>query len=86
MNGSLDPEERVLSANSKLSEVPVSLQRAIDILGWDDLDDIHVEIGGCATSGIHQKEDANPKWARQFGDTVYNKDAFIVIKNRSRRD
>ena len=84
MNGSLDPEERVLSANSKLSEVPVSLQRAIDILGWDELDDIHVEIGGCATSGIHQKEDANPKWSRPFGVTSYNKDAFIVIKNRSR--
>ena len=74
----------MLSAKSKLSNVSIPLKQAIDILGWDDLDDIRVEIGGCATSGIHQKEDANPKWARQFGDTVYNKDAFIVIKNRSR--
>ena len=84
MIGNLEPEERVLSAKSKLSNVSIPLKQAIDILGWDELDDIRVEIGGCATSGIHQKEDANPKWARQFGDTVYNKDAFIVIKNRSR--
>lgn len=84
MIGNLEPEERVLSSKAKLSNLSVSLEQAIDILGWDDLDDIRVEIGGCATSGIHQKEDANPKWARQFGDTVYNKDAFIVIKNRSR--
>jgi len=84
MIGNLEPEERVLGAKAKLSNLSVSLEQAIDILGWDDLDDIRVEIGGCSTSGIHQKEDANPKWARQFGDTVYNKDAFIVIKNRSR--
>jgi hypothetical protein len=84
MIGNLEPEERVLSASSKLSNISMPLKQAIDILGWDELDDIRVEIGGCATSGIHQKEDANPKWARQFGDTVYNKDAFIVIKNRSR--
>ena len=67
-----------------LDKVTVSLREAMETLGWEDLDDIRVEIGGCATSGIHQKEDANPKWARPFGTTVYNKDAFIVIKNRSR--
>ncbi len=64
--------------------VIVSLREAMEILEWEDLDDIHVEIGGCSTSGIHQKEDANPKWSRPFGVTAYNKDAFIVIKNRSR--
>ncbi len=53
-------------------------------LGWDETDDIVVEVGGTVVSGIHQREDANPRWSRQFGDRGYNKDAFIVIKNRSR--
>ena len=55
-----------------------------ETLGWDELDDIVVEIGGTATSGIHQPEDANPKWSSPFGSTKYNKDAFIVIKNKDR--
>ena len=54
-------------------------------LGWDMVnDDIVVEVGGVATSGINQPEDANPKWAKQFGTTTYQNDAFIVIKNRTR--
>ena len=53
-------------------------------LGWTIDDDIRVEIGGVSTSGIHQTEGANPKWAPPFGETRYQNDAFIVIKNRSR--
>jgi len=26
----------------------------------------------------------NPKWSKPFGTTTYQKDAFIVIKNKSR--
>jgi len=37
-------------------------------------------------SGIHQGEEYNKKWATPFGVRKYNKDAFIVIKNQSRRD
>lgn len=55
-----------------------------EVLGWDELDDIAVEIGGMCVSGIHQPEDANPKWSSQFGTHKYNKDAFIVIKNKDR--
>ena len=47
-------------------------------------DDIVVEVGGTAVSGIHQPEDANPKWSSPFGSRKYNKDAFIVIKNKDR--
>ena len=57
---------------------------AIDKLGWDASDDIVVEIGGTVVSGIHQGEDYNKKWATPFGVRKYNKDAFIVIKNRTR--
>lgn len=56
----------------------------ISILGWDEADDLVVEIGGAASSGIHQPEDANPKWSKPYGTTSYNKEAFIVIKNRDR--
>ena len=55
-----------------------------ETLGWDELDDIVVEIGGTVVSGIDQPEDANPKWSTPFGVRKYNKDAFIVIKNIDR--
>ena len=56
----------------------------IDKLGWEESDDIVVEIGGTVVSGIHQGEDYNKKWATPFGVRKYNKDAFIVIKNLDR--
>ena len=58
----------------------------IEKLGWEESDDIVVEIGGTVVSGIHQGEDYNKKWATPFGIRKYNKDAFIVIKNQDRRD
>ena len=57
-----------------------------DRLGWDPNDDIVVEIGGTVVSGIHQGEDYNKKWATPFGVRKYNKDAFVIISNNSRRD
>jgi hypothetical protein len=54
-------------------------------LGWDVRnDDLVIEIGGTAVSGINQGENYNEKWATPYGVRKYNKDAFIVIKNRSR--
>ena len=50
-------------------------------LGWDTDDDIHIEIGG---TQIYEIEGAGTKWAPVKGTRKYNKDAFIVIKNRSR--
>jgi len=57
-----------------------------DELGWEEGDDIAIKIAGGRTSGIHQTDDANPKWAPPFGDVRYNRDAQIVIENLSRRD
>ena len=55
---------------------------AVAALGWDVRnDDIHVEIGGTSVYGING---AGTKWAPTLGTRKYNKDAFIVIKNRSR--
>ena len=59
-----------------------SLIQAYTDLGWDLLnDDIHVEIGG---TSVYEIEGAGTKWAPVKGTRKYNKDAFIVIKNRSR--
>ena len=60
------------------------LWQTIQTLGWDTNDDICIEIGGTQISGIHQVENYNKKWAAPYGTRKYNKDAFIVIKNRSR--
>ena len=57
----------------------------IEKLEWEDGDDIVVEIGGTIVSGIHQGENYNKKWATPFGVRKYNKDAFIIISNNSRR-
>jgi hypothetical protein len=54
-------------------------------LGWDVRhDDIAIEIGGTVVSGIDQPEGYNEKWSSPKGHRKYNKDAFIVIKNKTR--
>ena len=59
-----------------------ALVKAVAALGWDvTSDDIHVEIGG---TSVYEIDGAGTKWAPVKGTRKYNKDAFIVIKNRSR--
>ena len=59
-----------------------ALVEAVSALGWDVVnDDIHVAIGGTSVYAI---DGAGTKWAPLKGTRKYNKDAFIVIKNRSR--
>ena len=59
-----------------------ALVQAVAALGWDVRnDDIHVEIGG---TSVYEIDGAGTKWAPVKGTRKYNKDAFIVIKNRSR--
>ena len=59
-----------------------ALVEAVAALGWDVAnDDIHVEIGG---TSVYMIDGAGTKWAPVKGTRKYNKDAFIVIKNRSR--
>ena len=59
-----------------------ALVEAVAALGWDVRnDDIHVEIGG---TSVYEIDGAGTKWAPVKGTRKYNKDAFIVIKNRTR--
>lgn len=60
------------------------IAETMNTLGWDNDDDIVVEIGGTVVSGIDQPEGYNKKWSSPLGYRKYNKDAFIVIKNKSR--
>ena len=57
---------------------------ALQTLEWDRNDKLEVNIGGVAFSGIQQTEGVNPKWAKPYGTTTYQNDAFIVIKNVNR--
>jgi len=58
------------------------LWQQIQDLGWDVReDDIHIEVGG---TSVYMIDGAGTKWAPVKGTRKYNKDAFIVIKNRSR--
>ena len=59
---------------------------AMEALGWDPSDEIRIEMAGAQTSGIDVGEDYNKKWQSPIGTVKLNKDAFIVIKNNSRRD
>lgn len=63
-----------------LGQLAIALQK----LGWDQSDELEVNIGGVAVTGTATHPDANPKWAKPFGSVSYQNDAFIVIKNASR--
>ena len=59
-----------------------ALTQVVADLGWDVVkDDLHVEIGG---TSVYEIEGLDTKWSPLKGTRKYNKDAFIVIKNRSR--
>ena len=79
MNGKLDPEERVMNGPSLLEDLALTIEK----LKWEASDNIVVEIGG---TSIYEIDGAGTKWAPVKGTRKYNKDAFIVIKNQSRRD
>lgn len=56
------------------------IQQTIEDLGWKEGDDILVEIGG---TSIYEIDGAGTKWAPLKGTRKYNKDAFIVIKQKT---
>ena len=94
MIGNLEPEENVMDElKAKRKALAVCNQGAVEKLleviaelGWDCYDDVTVEIGGTQVSGIDVGEEYNKKWQSPIGTRKYNKDAFIIIKNQSRRD
>tara|TARA_A100001388_G_C28623520_1_gene428726 strand:+ start:178 stop:501 length:324 start_codon:yes stop_codon:yes gene_type:complete len=83
MIGKLDPEENVMNESLYWEHGGLmdTIQETIEVLGWDSSDDIAVEIGG---TSIYEIDGAGTKWAPVKSTRKYNKDAFIVIKNKSR--
>ena len=87
MNGKLEPDERVLDNRCQYPGGMLGqLALALEKLGWEYGDEVDVEIGGTSVSGIDVGEEYNKKWQSPLGTRKYNKDAFIIIKNQSRRD
>jgi len=54
---------------------------ALEKMGWDQGDNVAVEIAG---TSVYEIDGAGTKWAPVKGTRKYNKDAFIVIKNLDR--
>ena len=67
-------------------DIKAKIEEYIQTLGWEEGDEIDVEIGGTSVSGIDVGEIYNKKWQSPIGTRKYNEDAFIIIKNQSRRD
>ena len=82
MIGKLEPEDRVMESPSLYEQVASLIQK----FGWEEGDEISVEMAGTQVSGIDVGEEYNKKWQSPLGTRKYNKDAFIIIKNQSRRD
>ena len=82
MHGSLEPEDRVMDSPSVYEQVSLLAQK----YGWEEGDKILVEMAGTQVSGIDVGEVYNKKWQSPIGTRKYNKDAFIIIRNQSRRD
>ena len=82
MLGNLEPEENVMDESVRYpGKMLGQLAIALEKMGWDAGDDIAVEIGG---TSVYEIDGAGTKWAPVKGTVKYNKDAFIVIKNRDR--
>ena len=82
MLGNLEPEESVMNDSviypgGMLGQLAIALEK----MGWESGDDVVVEIAGTSVYGI---DGAGTKWAPVKGTRKYNKDAFIIIKNRDR--
>ena len=82
MIGKLDPEDRIMTEPTVMEQVASLIQK----YGWEDGDKISVEMAGTQVSGIDVGEEYNRKWQSPLGTRKINKDAFIIIKNQSRRD
>ena len=81
MIGNLEPEEHVMEESLIYpGKMLGELALALEALGWDYGDDVAVEIGG---TSVYEIDGAGTKWAPVKGTRKYNKDAFIVIKQKT---
>tara|TARA_B100000003_G_C10721196_1_gene287047 strand:- start:134 stop:454 length:321 start_codon:yes stop_codon:yes gene_type:complete len=82
MLGNLEPEENVMEESVRYpGKMLGQLAIALEKMGWESGDDVVVEIAG---TSVYEIDGAGTKWAPVKGTRKYNKDAFIIIKNRDR--
>ena len=85
MHGSLEPEDRVMDAPSVYEQVSSLAQK----YGWEEGDNIVVEMAGTQVSGIDVGEVYNKKWQSPIGTRKDNKDSkgslerFLITMNAS---
>ena len=82
MIGNLEPEEHVMDDSvmypgGMLGQLAIALEK----MGWEQGDNIAVEIAG---TSVYEIDGAGTKWAPVKGTRKYNKDSFIIIKNLDR--
>jgi|TARA_A100001011_G_scaffold17563_1_gene18198 hypothetical protein len=70
-------EESVMYPSDMLGQLAIALEK----MGWEQGDNVAVEIAG---TSVYEIDGAGTKWAPVKGTRKYNKDAFIVIKNLDR--
>ena len=70
-------EESVMYPSDMLGQLAIALEK----MGWEQGDNVAVEIAG---TSVYEIDGAGTKWAPVKGTRRYNKDAFIVIKNLDR--
>ena len=87
MLGNLEPEEHVMD-ESVMYPGGMLGQLAIALKNWDGsmVMMLMLKLVALQVSGIDVGEVYNKKWQSPIGTRKYNKDAFIIIKNQSRRD
>ena len=69
--------DSVMYPGNMLGQLDITLEK----MGWEGGDNVVVEIAG---TSVYEIDGAGTKWAPVKGTRKYNKDAFIVIKNKSR--
>ena len=60
--------------------IKTEIANAIETLGWDELDNIVVEIGGSSVSGIDVGENYNEKWQSPIGTRNITKMHLLSLK------
>ena len=70
-------EESVMYPSDMLGQLAIALEK----MGWEQGDNVAVEIAG---TSVYEIDGAGTKWAPVKGTRKYNKDALIVIKNLDR--
>jgi hypothetical protein len=81
MHGSLEPEDRVMDAPSVYEKVASLAQK----YGWEEDDNIVVEMAGTQVSGIDVGEVYNKKWQSPIGTRKVQQGSLYCYQKSHKR-